>query len=54
MDSSISAQIATQMGLWSTATLAKFAIVIPIALGVVITVAVTYALIKHFRAMSHM
>jgi hypothetical protein len=49
MDATVAAALTTGVTDWGAALLAQFASLLPIALGIAITVGVAFAVIRYFR-----
>jgi len=53
MDTAVATAISTGLGTFADDALSNFATVIPLALGVTITVAVAFMVVRAFRAIAH-
>jgi len=53
MDASVSSALTTGIGSFSSDALLQFATVVPLALGVTMTVAIAFMVVRAFRAIAH-
>lgn len=53
MDATISSALANQLGIFRSDSFAELANLIPVAVAILITVAVVFMAIRYFRAIAH-
>ena len=53
-DSTLGTTLSTALGDWKTDMIAEFGVVLPIALGLVITISIAFAVIRYFRGLTNL